>query len=84
MFKRDVKAIKELILRNLRAQGLETPLLQKRLMEAGETCALAARSRIDSSGTSWIWPSIKAAICPFVESDLLLTISDRNIIGSLL
>ena len=54
------------------------------LMEAGETCALAARSRIDSSGTSWIWPSIKAAICPFVESDLLLTISDRNIIGSLL
>lgn len=34
MFKRDVKNIKELILRNLRDQGLETPLLQKRLIEA--------------------------------------------------
>lgn len=34
MFKRDVKQINELILRNLREQGLETPLLQKRLIEA--------------------------------------------------
>ncbi len=44
MFKRDVIQIKDLILRNLRAQGLETPLLQKRLMDAwpavmGETIA---------------------------------------------
>ncbi len=34
MFKRDVKELQELIMRNLRAQGLETPLLQKRLIEA--------------------------------------------------
>ena len=34
MFKRDVKDIKELILRNLRVQGLETPLQQKRLVDA--------------------------------------------------
>ena len=34
MFKRDVHDIKELILKNLRVQGLETPLLQKRLIEA--------------------------------------------------
>ena len=34
MFKRDVKNIKELILKNLRVQGLETPLLQKRLIDA--------------------------------------------------
>jgi len=34
MFKRDVKNIKELILKSLRTQGLETPLLQKRLMDA--------------------------------------------------
>ena len=34
MFKRDVKVLQELILRNLRTQGLETPLLQKRLMDA--------------------------------------------------
>ncbi len=39
MFKRDVKDIKELILQNLRKQGLETPLLQKRLMEAWPTVA---------------------------------------------
>ena len=34
MFKQREKSIKELILYNLRAQGLETPLLQKRLVEA--------------------------------------------------
>jgi predicted nucleic acid-binding Zn ribbon protein len=34
MFKRDVLSVKDLILRNLRVQGLETPLLQKRLVEA--------------------------------------------------
>ena len=34
MFKRDVQQIKDLILRNLRAQGLETPLLQKRLIDS--------------------------------------------------
>lgn len=49
MFKRDVIQIKDLILRNLRAQGLETPLLQKRLMDAwptvmGETIASYTRN----------------------------------------
>ena len=39
MFRKDVKSIKELILKNLREQGLETPLLQKRLMEAWPTVA---------------------------------------------
>ena len=44
MFKRDVQQIKDLIMRNLRAQGLETPLLQKRLIDsraevAGNTVA---------------------------------------------
>ena len=34
MFKRDVQQLKNLILRNLREQGLETPLLQKRLIDA--------------------------------------------------
>lgn len=37
MFKRDVHQLKDLILRNLRAQGLETPLLQKRLIDAWPT-----------------------------------------------
>lgn len=39
MFRRDVKDIKELILRNLRVQGLETPLQQKRLVDAWPTVA---------------------------------------------
>lgn len=37
MFKRSVQPIKNLILQNLRAQGLETPLLQKRLIDAWPT-----------------------------------------------
>lgn len=34
MFKRDVQQVKDLILRTIREQGLEMPLLQKRLVEA--------------------------------------------------
>ena len=34
MLRKEVKSIGELILKNLRAQGLETPLLQKRLIAA--------------------------------------------------
>ncbi|MCH5309869.1 MAG: DUF721 domain-containing protein [Prevotella sp.] len=39
MFRRDVQNLKDLILRNLRAQGLETPLLQKRLVDSWQTVA---------------------------------------------
>ena len=50
MFKRDVLPIRDLILRNLREQGLETPLLQKRLVEAWPTIAgpLIARYTLNS------------------------------------
>ena len=34
VFKRDVLSLKDILLRNLREQGLETPLMQKRLVEA--------------------------------------------------
>jgi predicted nucleic acid-binding Zn ribbon protein len=34
MFRKEVKSVGELILRNLREQGLETPLQQKRLIAA--------------------------------------------------
>ncbi len=34
MFRRDVKNIRDLLMQNLRMNGLETPLLQKRLVEA--------------------------------------------------
>ena len=37
MFKRSVQNVRDLILRNLRSQGLETPLLQKRLVDAWPT-----------------------------------------------
>jgi predicted nucleic acid-binding Zn ribbon protein len=39
LFKRDVIQIKDLILKNLRAQGLETPLLQKRLIDSWKEVA---------------------------------------------
>ena len=34
MFKRNKESLKDILLRNLREQGLETPLKQKRLVEA--------------------------------------------------
>ena len=34
MFRRDVQQIKDILLRNLRDQGLETPLMQKRLVDS--------------------------------------------------
>ena len=51
MFKRREQLIRDLILRNLRTQGLETPLLQKRLVEAWPVVAgeAVARYTIDAS-----------------------------------
>ena len=49
MFKRKEKVVSELVMRNLRAQGLETPLLQKRLMEAWPVVAGEAISRYTGS-----------------------------------
>lgn len=34
MFRKEVLTLRELVLRNLRVQGLETPLLQKRVIDA--------------------------------------------------
>jgi len=45
MFKRDVQSISDLLMRNLRVQGLETPLLQKRLIESWPEVAGAAVAR---------------------------------------
>ena len=45
MFRREVKDIKELVMRNLRQQGLEMPLLQKRLVEAWPVVAGEALGR---------------------------------------
>lgn len=45
MFKRKEQAIRDLIMRNLRTQGLETPLLQRRLIEAWPMVAGEAIAR---------------------------------------
>ncbi len=45
MFKRDVQSIRDLVMRNLRQQGLETPLLQKRLVESWPAVAGPAIAR---------------------------------------
>ncbi len=45
MFRRDVKVIRDLLMRNLRMNGLETPLLQKRLVEAWPEVAGAVIQR---------------------------------------
>lgn len=39
MFRRDVQTLDEVLMKMLRAQGLETPLLQKRLVDAWDTVA---------------------------------------------
>lgn len=59
MFRKEVQNIRDLIMRNLRVQGLETPLLQKRLVEAWPTVAgpLIARCTQDAAirnQTLWI------------------------------
>ena len=59
MFRKEVQNIRDLIMHNLRVQGLETPLLQKRLVEAWPTVAgpLIARYTQDAAirnQTLWI------------------------------
>ena len=39
MFRRNVQTLDEVLMKMLRAQGLETPLLQKRLIDAWDTVA---------------------------------------------
>ena len=70
MFKRDVLQIKDLILRNLRTQGLETPLLQKRLIDAwpavmGEAIASYTESLFIRNQTLFVHLTV-----PALRSDL--------------
>ncbi len=56
MFKRDVIPLGDLVMRNLRSQGLETPLMQKRLIAswpvvAGEVIARYTRELSISNQT---------------------------------
>ena len=51
MFRKDVQQLRNLILRNLRAQGLETPLLQKRLIDSWPEVA----GELVASYTQWLF-----------------------------
>ena len=46
MFRRDVKSIKDLVMSNLRENGLETPLLQKRLIDSWPEVAGPSVARV--------------------------------------
>ena len=65
MFRKDVKPLKDLILRNLRQQGLEMPLLQKRLVEAwpevaGETVSRYTLNAYIQNQTLYVHLSVPA------------------------
>ncbi len=70
MFRREVQSIKDLVMRNLRTQGLETPLLQKRLIEAWPIVAGDAIARYTSEVTiinQTLWVHLTL---PALRSDL--------------
>ena len=70
MFKRNVKQIDELVLRMLRVHGLETPLLQKRLIEAwpvvaGEMVARYTQNAVIRNQTLYVHlssPALRAEL----------------------
>ena len=72
MFRKDVKNIGELILRNLRSQGLETPLLQKRLVDAWPTVMgdmVAGYTQEVYIRNQTLWVKISS---PALRNDLLM------------
>ena len=65
MFKRKEQLINDLVLRNLRVLGLETPLLQKRLVEAwplvaGEAIARYTTGAVIRNQTLYVRISVPA------------------------
>ena len=70
MFKRREQAIHDLILRNLREQGLETPLLQKRLIEAWPIVAGEAIARCTTNVAIRNQTLIVALRVPALRADL--------------
>lgn len=70
MFKRDVASISDLIMRNLRAQGLETPLLQKRLIEAWPEVAGEAIARFTTGVTIYNQTLFVRLSVPALRADL--------------
>ncbi len=76
MFRREVQNIRDLVMRNLRVQGLETPLLQKRLVEAWPTVAGEMIARYTSdvkivNQTLWVHVTM-----PALRADLSMRRTD--------
>ena len=65
MFKRNVVPIRDLIMRNLRQQGLETPLLQKRIMDAWP--AIAGQNVAHYTQETYIRNQTPARICKAIK-----------------
>ncbi|MCR5678878.1 MAG: DUF721 domain-containing protein [Prevotella sp.] len=70
MFKRSVQPIGSLVLRNLREQGLETPLLQKRLIASWPRVAGAAIARYTTGLTIRNQTLFVALSVPALRADL--------------
>jgi predicted nucleic acid-binding Zn ribbon protein len=70
LFKRNVQSIKDLVLRNLRSQGLETPLLQKRLIEAWPTIAGEAIARYTTDVSIYNQTLFVSLRVPALRADL--------------
>ena len=70
MFKRREKILHDLVLRNLRAQGLETPLLQRRLVEAWPVVAGEAIARYTTDARIYNQTLYVSLRLPALRADL--------------
>ncbi|MGN1263896.1 MAG: DUF721 domain-containing protein [Prevotella sp.] len=81
MFKKDVQLIKDLIMRNMRVQGLETPLLQKRLVEAWPQVAGPVISRYTTNACIRNQTLFVSMTNPALRADL--SMRKQELIGKL-
>lgn len=70
MFRKQAIPVKEQILRNLRTQGLETPLLQKRLIESWPIVAGEAIARYTTATTIRNQTLLVSISIPALRADL--------------
>ncbi|MBR1484763.1 MAG: DUF721 domain-containing protein [Prevotella sp.] len=81
MFKREVKTIGQQVLQNLRLHGLETPLLQKRLVEAWPLIAGEAVARYTTSVTIYNQTLFVKLRSPALRADL--SMMRHDLVGKL-
>jgi predicted nucleic acid-binding Zn ribbon protein len=76
VFKREVKSISDLVLRNLRHQGLETPLLQRRLIASWPEVAGPTIARYTTEVTSVNQTLYVRLTSPALRADLSMRRQD--------